>query len=492
MNAQNKPRVGLLFIFDIIAIVIAVGANLVVSHVSGAALPRDLLTIVLFMTGVRFLVMAAGDLTGATRKIWRATLFAILAEAIVIGIEYLMAYGLASRFLMLTAITDIVLITVAHIIWSKRFAQNDAPLKTAADDASKQQEDESSNDQKVNWMLRGSVFEDETTADISEAIAKARAETADDDEARPAAEETSEIDFDLDALDEQAPEEAPFEAEPSEQPSETASDDEPAFEGMDGMFDAVEDDTAPAQTAEATMEEDGEPAFDDLFIEDDTAEAIQPAGETVEESQPAPPDKADSEEAAPSAAKPQPSWENFSDVERALGRFIDDISDSTANDDTGFAADAETLRNTLDDLPAITEDKDVLRAGKKLRKEIAFVTKRKHLDNTVIDYLVTLTQRINEHLDATDSEPVKVSTAPELPPAPEAAQEAKASPEAAKPEKQPKTVTANRVPNHKSPVKLSDGEVILDSGDSEIIIDAETLEMIREYMKEHENEDAAS
>lgn len=541
-QTKHKARTGTLFIYDIIAILIAVGANLAISRFNGAALSRDLLIIVLFMTGIQLIVMAFADLLGLAKKFWQGTLFAFLAEVIVVAVEYLMSFGLTPRFLLLTAVTVIVLVTVSHIIWAHRnkkvlaedAASNDdeeVAVYEPDNDTAETTDESSGDDQKVNWMLRGSVFEDETTADISEAIAQARAEAeaaeADEQEDGDAVEETEES-TETDAASDEMQESADEAPEADNDEIETSEDVETDNDATDDIEDeATEPATDEDWEDNAVADEDNGPAFDGLSpvdvaeaptdIQDDFAEeasvpeADAESAEANETKDSETPEKSDAEDdtagfagmtgmfepvhpedmadAAETPKKPaikaRPAREDFSEIERALGRFIDDISDSASGDDATFANDTEALRDALSDLNAITADKTIVRCGRKLRKELTFVTKRRHLDDAIIDDLVDLTQMISQHVSKQQAQDKPKTTVTPDEPVEKvpAVQPAKSQPKQAQ-----TTVTANRVPSHKSPVTLADGEIILDSGDSEIIIDAETLEMIKRYTKAHAND----
>ena len=104
--SHKEEGLGRLFILDCVAIVIAVFGMLALSGVKrGAEIRGDLVIILLFMTGVRLIIMALGDFTGATKRFWAAGLFILLAELVVIAVEYLMAFGISIRLLLMTGLT---------------------------------------------------------------------------------------------------------------------------------------------------------------------------------------------------------------------------------------------------------------------------------------------------------------------------------------------------------------------------------------------------
>ncbi len=451
--SHKEERLGRLFMLDCIAIIIAGFGMLALSGVKrGAEIRGDLIIILLFMTGIRLLIMALGDFTGAARRFWAAGLFILLAEFVVIAVEYLMAFGISLRLLLTTAAVDFVLVVAAHLFWGRRRKKQAAA------------EDETAN--KPNWLLRGSVLEDEA-ADSDEAVG---AVTLD-----PAA-ASDEASADADTLFER---ETGAEGEEAPEAFEEPEEDGEAFEGIGGFFAEREaaDEAAVAEAPEVEgIEEgsEGEDAFDGIEAFQ-TPEAA-PASAALEAA-PGEPTAPEAPEEAETAIAG-----DISEVEAALGRFIDMVGDQTTDQAT-FAAATQSFRDSLHTLPQKTADPAILEAGADLAKQLTFVTKRDHLNDAIVDGLIQIAQLFNRQ---TPAGAASVAAAE-----PDAAASAEPVPERPAPvdiRADKRMVSASRVPADERSVDVFQDEVILDSGDSEIIISEEDLEVIRRYMQTHSEE----
>jgi hypothetical protein len=462
--SHKEERLGRLFILDCVAIVIAVFGMLALSGVRrGAEIRGDLIIILLFMTGIRLIIMALGDFTGAARRFWAAGLFILLAELIVIAVEYLMAFGISIRLLLMTAAADFVLVVAVHLIWGRR-----RKARPAA-------EDETAN--KPNWLLRGSVLEDEG---------------AEPDVAGEASADEADTLFEMEA---------------------DAEEEGEAFEGIGGFFAGREaaDGAAPAAAGEESESEmpeeesEGEEAFDDIealsapeapafAAPEATPEAAAPfdaAAEPAEEAEAStePEAPAESEVASDEPVAAEAPGEaaaavsgDISEVEAELGRFIDMVGDQATDRET-FEAATQSFRDSLHTLPQKTTDPAILEAGADLAKQLTFVTKRDHLNDAIVDGLIRIAQLLNRQAPA-GAAPVVAAEPDEVPPAEPAAKR----PASVDISADRRTVSASRVPAGERPVDVFQDEVILDSGDSEIIISEEDLEVIRRYMQTHSDE----
>ena len=575
--SHKEEGLGRLFILDCVAIVIAVFGMLALSGVKrGAEIRGDLVIILLFMTGVRLIIMALGDFTGATKRFWAAGLFILLAELVVIAVEYLMAFGISIRLLLMTAAADFALVVAVHIFWGKRQKKQSA----AEDETAK----------KPSWLLRGSVLEDDVpvvqAADLDETAEAmtsdavfqfdggpedeaadffeedslfkpetvAEAQSAPEDEGDafdgiggffagqedeagvPAAADASETEapgeavrFDGgpedEAVDLFEEEDSLFEPETVAEAQSASEDEGDAFDGIGGFFAGREDEAGVPVAADASeMKAPGEAVrFDggpeneavDLFEEEDSL--FEP--ETVAEAQSVPEEEGDafdgikasssfeaSEATAPEEAletagafrneadfektesaeaaetsagleKPVAASEpiaaeapekaaavsgDISEAEAELDRFIDMVSDPATDRET-FAAITRSFCDSLYRLPQKTADPAILEAGDNLAGQLSFVTKRDHLNDAIVDGLIRIAQLFNcPPTEPAAKRPASVDISADR-----------------------RTVSASRVPESRHAVDVSEGEVILDSGDSEIIIREEDLEAIRRYMAVH-------
>ena len=153
---------------------------------------------------------------------------------------------------------------------------------------------------------------------------------------------------------------------------------------------------------------------------------------------------------------------DISEAEAELDRFIDMVSDP-ATDRKTFAAITRSFCDSLYRLPQKTADPAILEAGANLAGQLSFVTKRDHLNDAIVDGLIRIAQLFNcPPTEPAAKRPASVDISADR-----------------------RTVSASRVPESRHAVDVSEGEVILDSGDSEIIIREEDLEAIRRYMAAH-------
>ena len=273
--SHKEEGLGRLFILDCVAIVIAVFGMLALSSVKrGAEIRGDLIIILLFMTGIRLIIMALGDFTGAAKRFWAAGLFILLAELVVIAVEYLMAFGISIRLLLMMAAADFALVVAVHIFWGKRQKKQPA----AEDETAK----------KPSWLLRGSVLEDDVPA----------VQAADLDETAEAM--TSDAAFQFDggledeAVDFFEKEDPLFEPETVAEAQSAPEEEGDAFDGIGGFFAGQEDEIIEPVPADASETQAPEEAvrFDggleneavDFFEEDDSL--FEPG--TVAEAQSAP------------------------------------------------------------------------------------------------------------------------------------------------------------------------------------------------------------
>ncbi|MBM6968874.1 hypothetical protein [Pseudoramibacter alactolyticus] len=501
--SHKEEGLGRLFILDCVAIVIAVFGMLALSGVKeGVEIRGDLIIILLFMTGIRLIIMALADFTRAAKRFWIAGLFILLAELVVIAVEYLMAFGISIRLLLMTAAADFALVVAVHIFWGKR--------------QKKQSEAEDETAKKPNWLLRGSVLEDDVPA----------VQEADPDETAEAITSDAAFQFDGGLEDEASDffekEDPLFEPETVAEAQSAPEEEGDAFDGIGGFFAGQEDEAGVPAAADALEPEaPGEAVrFDgglddeivDLFEEDDSL--FEP--ETVAEAQSAPEEEGDaldgikaassfevpeptapeekpetagafrneadfkkveSAEAAKTSAEPEKpvaapkaiaaeaSEEaaavsgDISEAEAELDRFIDMVSNPATDRET-FAAVTRSFCDSLYRLPQKTADPAILAAGANLAGQLSFVTKRDHLDDAIVDGLIRIAQLFNcPPTESAAKRPASVDISADR-----------------------RTVSASRVPESKHAVDVSEGEVVLDSGDSEIIIREEDLEAIRRYM----------
>ena len=232
-------------------------------------------------------------------------------------------------------------------------------------------------------------------------------------------------------------------------------------------------DTTPEQeAAPASDDSEGEAASEIAAIEN--AEPEEPASEpTTTEAESAAPaaeetaapeteEVSNEPEAAEPEAAPEPEDQTaqqeatYRDVEDDLNDFIDVLSAEVSDDE--YTEVSARLKVSLERLLAFRTDEPFVSTSRELIGQLDGTKSKGDLTTAAIDNVIAVAQQI-ESIDQVEN----VIEAP-----------------AATAEK---PVEAHRV--KKSDYNIQDDEILLDSGDSEIIISKEDLEHIRNYMKNH-------
>lgn len=446
---NEKGHLGLLYIFDCIAVVAGSCLALAISKfVFHAEVRTDLMVIILFMVAIRLLVMAFGDFTGFSQKIWRTVLLVFIAEVCVVAVEYVMVFGLSQRLMIMTAGIDLVLVLMAHLIWSRRMktvrvqSQHDHAVheEAPADQEDQPEDQDDQKDGKVSWLLRGSVLEDEDDQPEAPLEEEADSGTAQDwleDEADDMPEDDQEDLEDLEAeslFTREANSEAAAEEEIPETADSTETELESDFnEEAEASEEPERESEAEPQTTPDEIAEEQAPEFEPQEPE------IQQPSEEVEE------DEETEEDAA-------------QNVEVALNHFIDILS--TDAEDRAYREASDDLSEALTGFSKYRFEEPFATTSRTLVAQLEKINSQQDVTADMIDNVIKIAQQV-ESIEQVE----KVVEAPN------------ATVE--------KPIEARRV--KKSDYHIQDGEVLLDSGDSEIIISKEDLELIRSYMKAHKN-----
>lgn len=478
---DQESRKWLLYIFDCIALAVGNFGMLGVSKFAfHAEIRTDFIVVMLFMLCIRLLIVAVGDFTGFCDKLWHTVVIVAIAEMSVVIVEYVMVYGLSQRFLVMTAAADLILVMLVHIFWRRRQRQavlTDGTAQAEKVSAVAQQgelaasapeapEDAAEDDRagKVSWLLRGSVLDEPEASDAGEAdtevpVASATQEPTEEVDSGTALDWLSDDDdFETegsvlftsedDEQDEDEPETLLEEAVP--EPEETPASGE--AEAPDNAFfketeigeteqdeKVLEPEADEAEPAESETEE-AEPEAPGGESQQAAAEFQSTAAETASDDQPG--DQTDRQDAA------------YRNVEDDLNDFIDSLSANVSDD--VFTETAGRLKDSLEQLLTFRTDEPFTSTSRALIDQLNTTKTREDLSAAAIDNVITVAQQIES-----------IEQVEDVIEAPEATTE--------------KPVEAHRI---KQPdYKIQDDEILLDSGDSEIIISKEDLEHIRRYMK---------
>jgi len=521
--ADKNERLELLLIFDCIAVLLSTFGVILAFKVMNMDVTKDLAVISLFFIGVKILVMALGDLTKAAKGVIAAGFFILLADFAIIVIDYLMAFGISSRMLLVTAGADLVVIIISHLIWKKKHGS-----------AKGKKSDRREQKQWLGQSRRGHFNEDDDAMDdIFNTLTgdEAGSQGFLEGQGEMPGERLGDADafYDLDQADREDadvirksmdytsgwnPASAPMENEEAEE------DDGIAFDGL-GFDDGKKAKTAPAELPAEEAKEDAaagtQPAeemtggdeLDDLF-EEVVDEPEEKAGETPgpehEESVKEPvtfstieplaekPEMTffEDEEIMPDGDQPsgtvpvaseeeslfeedeEPKTGDFSRLEERLGTLVSDIGDDSVQSQK-FKSDVDAFREELANLGPVTSNAEILQTGEVIREKLKNIMDKQSLVDGVLDDLIRLSQQINLRIDDLDKIEANLN------------QREKVLNEREEREKQENQqyVAGNVVNQERAAVNVLPEEVMLDSGDSEIIIDEEDLELIRQYLEAH-------
>lgn len=119
--AEKSEKLGLLLLFDCIAVILSTYGVLLLFQFVSHDVDTNVMIVSCFFAGIKILMMGIGDITGLSKKLVIAIVFIVVADIIVFGINYFMAFSISSKLLLITAVADIVVILISHLIWGKVF-----------------------------------------------------------------------------------------------------------------------------------------------------------------------------------------------------------------------------------------------------------------------------------------------------------------------------------------------------------------------------------
>lgn len=119
MENQND-RMGLLMGLSDIALVLSTYGVLAAYNFLIEPVGVNTWIICSFFLGIKILLLGIADITGIGRHLWVRLLFIILADGIILVVNQMMAFGLASKMLLIMTAADFILIILAYLIWKKQ------------------------------------------------------------------------------------------------------------------------------------------------------------------------------------------------------------------------------------------------------------------------------------------------------------------------------------------------------------------------------------
>lgn len=500
--AEKSEKLGLLLLFDCIAVILSTYGVLLLFQFVSHDVDTNVMIVSCFFAGIKILMMGIGDITGLSKKLVIAVVFIVAADIIVFGINYFMAFSISSKLLLITAVADIVIILISHLIWGKVFGvSGHSEKKERKEWLSNRDEDQ--DEEEYDDIFESLVTKDGNTDEIDTAAVNAGIEETyeeeealfeddeefEDEEFEDFEEEEFFEEYDEDEIEEEyfeEVEESIEEADEEEDDEDTYLDEE-AFKSLlindDDLTnlepeeidnDDVEQIVAEEEQSEEVVDEESETEAAEEIEEEPTVD--EKAAEDVQE------EEADDNEAVSvadlfgagaasadqldSAISPEQK-EDFAAIEERLGALLTEINSSTKGTEK-LQKTVSDFKQELDNLTPITTDTDILKTGDVIRDKLKTIIDKQFIVDEVLDDLIRLSKQINKRIDDLDTIEADLTRRKEI-----------------LDQKELMYMSRKPVEFEDVEVQILPDEVMLESDDSEIIIDQGDLEAIKQYLKEH-------
>lgn len=500
--AEKSEKLGLLLLFDCITVILSTYGVLLLFQFVSHDVDTNVMIVSCFFAGIKILMMGIGDITGLSKKLVIAIVFIVVADIIVFGINYFMAFSISSKLLLITAVADIVVILISHLIWGKVFGvSGHSEKKERKEWLSNRDEDQ--DEEEYDDIFESLVTKDGNTDEIDTAAVNAGIEEPyeeeeslfeddeefEDEEFEDFEDEELFEEYDEDEIEEEyfeEVEESIEEADEEEDDEDTYLDEE-AFKSLlindDDLTnlepeeidnDDVEQIVAEEEQSEEVVDEESETEAAEEIEEEPTVD--EKAAEDVQE------EEADDNEAVSvadlfgagaasadqldSAISPEQK-EDFAAIEERLGALLTEINSSTKGTEK-LQKTVSDFKQELDNLTPITTDTDILKTGDVIRDKLKTIIDKQFIVDEVLDDLIRLSKQINKRIDDLDTIEADLTRRKEI-----------------LDQKELMYMSRKPVEFEDVEVQILPDEVLLESDDSEIIIDQGDLEAIKQYLKEH-------
>lgn len=500
--AEKSEKLGLLLLFDCIAVILSTYGVLLLFQFVSHDVDTNVMIVSCFFAGIKILMMGIGDITGLSKKLVIAIVFIVVADIIVFGINYFMAFSISSKLLLITAVADIVIILISHLIWGKVFGvSGHSEKKERKEWLSNRDEDQ--DEEEYDDIFESLVTKDGNTDEIDTAAVNAGIEEPyeeeeslfeddeefEDEEFEDFEDEELFEEYDEDEIEEEyfeEVEESIEEADEEEDDEDTYLDEE-AFKSLlindDDLTNLEPEEIDNDDVEEIVTEEEQPEEIVDEESETEAAEEIEEeptvdekAAEDVQE------EEADENEAVSvadlfgagaasadqldSAISPEQK-EDFAAIEERLGALLTEINSSTKGTEK-LQKTVSDFKLELDNLTPITTDTDILKTGDVIRDKLKTIIDKQFIVDEVLDDLIRLSKQINKRIDDLDTIEADLTRRKEI-----------------LDQKELMYMSRKPVEFEDVEVQILPDEVMLESDDSEIIIDQGDLEAIKQYLKEH-------
>ena len=500
--AEKSEKLGLLLLFDCIAVILSTYGVLLLFQFVSHDVDTNVMIVSCFFAGIKILMMGIGDITGLSKKLVIAIVFIVVADIIVFGINYFMAFSISSKLLLITAVADIVVSLISHLIWGKVFGvSGHSEKKERKEWLSNRDEDQ--DEEEYDDIFESLVTKDGNTDEIDTAAVNAGIEEPyeeeeslfeddeefEDEEFEDFEDEELFEEYDEDEIEEEyfeEVEESIEEADEEEDDEDTYLDEE-AFKSLlindDDLTslepeeidnDDVEEIVAEEELPEEVIDEEVETEVAEEIEEEPTVD--EKAAEDISE------EEADDNEAVSvadlfgagtasadqldSAISPEQK-EDFAAIEERLGALLTEINSSTKGTEK-LQKTVSDFKQELDNLTPITTDTDILKTGDVIRDKLKTIIDKQFIVDEVLDDLIRLSKQINKRIDDLDTIEADLTRRKEI-----------------LDQKELMYMSRKPVEFEDVEVQILPDEVLLESDDSEIIIDQGDLEAIKQYLKEH-------
>lgn len=500
--AEKSEKLGLLLLFDCIAVILSTYGVLLLFQFVSHDVDTNVMIVSCFFAGIKILMMGIGDITGLSKKLVIAIVFIVVADIIVFGINYFMAFSISSKLLLITAVADIVVILISHLIWGKVFGVSGHSEKRERKEWLSNR-DEDQDEEEYDDIFESLVTKDGNTDEIDTVAVNAGIEEPyeeeeslfeddeefEDEEFEDFEDEELFEEYDEDEIEEEyfeEVEESIEEADEEEDDEDTYLDEE-AFKSLlinDDDLTSLEPEEIDNDDVEEIVAEEEQPEeVIDEEVETEVAEEIEEeptvdekAAEDVSE------EEADDNEAVSvadlfgagtasadqldSAISPEQK-EDFAAIEERLGALLTEINSSTKGTEK-LQKTVSDFKQELDNLTPITTDTDILKTGDVIRDKLKTIIDKQFIVDEVLDDLIRLSKQINKRIDDLDTIEADLTRRKEI-----------------LDQKELMYMSRKPVEFEDVEVQILPDEVLLESDDSEIIIDQGDLEAIKQYLKEH-------
>jgi len=459
---ENNEKLGLLFLFDVIAILIGTFAILFITQNFS---DRNLVTLACFFLGIKVLILGIGDITGIARKFWIAAIFIIIAEVLVIGVDYFMSFGVPNTLLLYTAITELVLVICAHFLWNHNFEKTYEAAQERKDWLNGANDEEAKTQDEYDELFASLVTKDGNTENINtEAVNQyldngIELNDQTDEKRQTQKGDTVRMFFDDDLRNKLSINEADISKIEENQSPNVPLEEIQNLTNPVEMFDTAPDLAFSGQPIAQDQENEGDQAVKEteqqaiMDIENSPALNLAKDNLTVGD--------------AVQANNLVLEKDNMQQVASELNMIMEEIKASDATEEE-LKTKISTFKAEMKKLIPITTESDIVETGEVIRDKLKGVIDKQFIVDEVLDDLVKLSKQVNEKIADLNMLEANLN------------------------KKQLHLEQKEIISMAKTPLIFEDvdaeempAEILLEGEDSEIIIEEGDYELLKNYMRKN-------